>query len=147
MTGLCIHTRQIRKQARRFCEHAWNICEDMGYVFATIVHHKTKSRLSVVRHTPNTLGSVSCGAKAHDFEKSKIENMLQMNLIEPSYWELLSLVDFAPKKDGTLRFCVDYRKINAIKIRNLYPLPRMDTCIDMIVDARVCSALDANSGY
>ena len=44
--------------------------------------------------------------------------------------EWASLADLTPKKDSEIRFCVDYRKLNALKKRDSYPLPRMDECID-----------------
>ena len=50
-----------------------------------------------------------------------------------------------PKPDGTLRFCVDYRRFNAITRR--LPLPRMDECIDFQGEANVFTTLDCNSGY
>lgn len=54
---------------------------------------------------------------------------------------------FAPKKDGTKRFCVDYRRLNALTVRDTYPIPRMDECIDSLGDAKVLTTLDCNAGY
>ncbi len=53
----------------------------------------------------------------------------------------------APKPDGSSRFCVEYRRLNALTKRDPYPIPRMDECVDSLGDAVVFSALDANSGY
>jgi hypothetical protein len=52
-----------------------------------------------------------------------------------------------PKPDGSLRFCVDYRKLNDITVPDTYPLPRMDECIDSQVEAAIFTTLDCNSGY
>jgi Reverse transcriptase (RNA-dependent DNA polymerase)/RNase H-like domain found in reverse transcriptase len=52
-----------------------------------------------------------------------------------------------PKSDGSLRFCVDYRRLNAITVPNTYPLPRMDECIASLGDAAIFTTLDCNSGY
>jgi hypothetical protein len=52
-----------------------------------------------------------------------------------------------PKRDGGMRFCVDYRKLKNLTERDVYPLPRLDECIDSPGDAVVFSTLDANSGY
>jgi len=46
-----------------------------------------------------------------------------------------------------MRFCVDYRQLNEVTVRDVYPLPRMDDCIDILGDAKVFSTLDCNSGY
>lgn len=51
------------------------------------------------------------------------------------------------EKDGTLRFCVDYRRLNALTVRDSYPIPRMDECIDSLADATIFTTLDANSGH
>jgi len=42
---------------------------------------------------------------------------------------------------------VDYRQLNEVTVRDVYPLPRMDDCIDFLGDAKVFSTLDRNSGY
>ncbi len=52
-----------------------------------------------------------------------------------------------PKRDGSARFCVDYRKLNASTIRDAYPIPRMDDCIDSLGEAKIFTTLDCNSGY
>jgi hypothetical protein len=46
-----------------------------------------------------------------------------------------------------MRFCIDYRMLNTVTVRDSYPLPRMDECIDSLGDASVFSTLDCNSGY
>ena len=46
-----------------------------------------------------------------------------------------------------MRFCVGYRKLNAVPVRDSYPLPRMDECIDSLGDATVFTTLDCHSGY
>ena len=47
-----------------------------------------------------------------------------------------------PKKDGTLRFCVDYRLLNVVSKRDSYTLPRMDECIESLGEANVFSTLN-----
>ncbi|EZG42668.1 reverse transcriptase family protein [Gregarina niphandrodes] len=52
-----------------------------------------------------------------------------------------------PKKDGTWRFCVDYRKLSDITVNDKYPLPRIDDMLSALSGARYFSSLDAASGY
>ena len=87
------------------------------------------------------------GPKAREFEKQEIDRMLAEKVIEPSDAEWASPVVFVPKKDGTLRFCVDYRKLNAVTKRDSYPIPRMDECIDSLGEATIFTTLDCNDGY
>jgi len=52
-----------------------------------------------------------------------------------------------PKPDGSVRFCIDYRKLKLVTVKNALPIPRMDECIDSLGDARVYSNMDCNAGY
>lgn len=51
------------------------------------------------------------------------------------------------KKDGTWRFCVDYRRLNAVTKKDVYPLPRIDDAIDCLFAASYFSSIDLRSGY
>jgi hypothetical protein len=73
--------------------------------------------------------------------------MLKAGLIEPATSEWESPVVLITKKDGSIRLCVEYRKINALTLKDSYALPRMDECLDSLGDAIVFSTLDCNSRY
>jgi hypothetical protein len=87
------------------------------------------------------------GSRAREAESAEIQRMLKAGVIEPATAEWASPVVLVPKSDGSLRFCIDYRRLNAITVRDSYPLPRMDECIDSLGDAKIFSTLDCNSGY
>ena len=77
------------------------------------------------------------GLRAREIERSEVDRMLREDVIEAAAEEWASPVVLVPKPDGTLRFCVDYRKLNALTPRDTYPLPRMDECIDSLGDATI----------
>ena len=87
------------------------------------------------------------GPAMRDTVAKEVNKMLNAAVIEPTSTEWASPVVLVPKKDGSLRFCVDYRRLNAKTAADSYLLPRMDDCIDSLGDAAVFTTLDCNSGY
>ena len=73
--------------------------------------------------------------------------MLDQNIIERSVSGWSSSVILVRKKDGSLRFCFDYRRLNEISQKNVYPLPRIDTCLDAMNGAQWFNTVDLSFGY
>ncbi|CAF4962979.1 unnamed protein product, partial [Rotaria socialis] len=56
-------------------------------------------------------------------------------------------ITLQPKKDGSLRFCVDFRELNAVTVRDVYPIPRIDDTLDQLQHAKYFSSMDLRSGF
>ena len=72
---------------------------------------------------------------------------LALGIIRPSSSPAGAGFFFMGKKDGTLRPCIDYRGINAMTVRNRYPLPLMDTMFDLLQGATIFNKLDLRNAY
>ncbi|BHF62235.1 hypothetical protein SprV_0200521600 [Sparganum proliferum] len=81
-----------------------------------------------------------------DLEKM-IQDMLNRSIIRPSSSPWASPIVLVKKKDGTLRLCVDYRRLNSVTKRDSFPPPRIDDTIDALSGAAWFSTLDLASGY
>ena len=76
-----------------------------------------------------------------------IEDMLKKKLIEPSRSPWSSPIVLVRKKDGTIRFCCDYRKLNAVTIKDVYALPRIDDALASLNGNKFFSGLDCFQSY
>ena len=79
--------------------------------------------------------------------KLQLQELLEKGFIHPSVSTWGAPMLFVKKKDGTLRLCVDYRKLNKMIVKNKFPLPRIDDLFDQLKSASVFSKIDLRFGY
>ncbi|CAF1481864.1 unnamed protein product [Rotaria sordida] len=109
---------------------------------------KLKHQINIKEGTrPLNAAPYRCAPSRRKIIGDNINEMLKAGIITPSNSPWSSPVVLAPKKDGTLRFCIDYRKLNAVTIRDAYPIPRIDDTLDALEEAKFISTLDLRSGY
>ena len=76
-----------------------------------------------------------------------IDNMLQQGIIEKASSPWASNIVLVKKKDDNFRCCIDYRQLNNVTVKDAYPLPRIDSCLDAMSEARWFSTFDLRSSY
>ena len=113
-----------------------------GLGCTTVVQHEIKTDgppiRQPVRRLPTALKPVI---------NAEVEKMLQQGVIRPSNSPWSSPIVMVRKKDGSWRFCVDYRKVNLVTCRDAYPLPRIDSTLDTLAGATLFTTLDLATGY
>lgn len=77
----------------------------------------------------------------------QVTELLSQHRIQPSTSPYGSPVLFVQKPDGSLRMCIDFRRLNKITVRNKYPIPRIDDLLDALGSSKVFSTLDLKQGY
>ena len=134
---------RLREQFRRILKKYSRMWDGTLGEINTTVH-----RIELVPDTrPIAQAPYRAGPNARKKEDAEIQKMLAAGVIKPAQSEWASPVLRVPKPDGSMRFCVDYRRFFAVTVKDTYPLPRIDECLDSLGDTKVFYALDAISGY
>jgi len=108
---------------------------------------KVKHHIDVNRNLPIKQRPYRVSQKEEEVIRSEVKQMLENQIIRPSNSPWASPVVLVKKKDGTIRFCVDYRKLNSVTKKDVYPLPRIDDILDKLGKMKYYSSLDLASGY
>ena len=96
---------------------------------------------------PVALAPRRAGLHDREIVFKEVDRMLRHGVIHEAQSEWAAPVIIVEKQDGSPRFCVDYRRLNALTVKDSYPLPRMEDCLDSPGEAKYFSTLDCNSGY
>ncbi len=82
-----------------------------------------------------------------DLERDHIQKLLDANIIQPSASEWAAAPVLVRKKCGAVRYCLDYRKLNGVTIKDRFPLPNINDCLDTLQGNTLFSTLDLAMGY
>ncbi|KAJ8035952.1 hypothetical protein HOLleu_19788 [Holothuria leucospilota] len=118
------------------------------------VFSEKPGRTNLVKHTIRTGDVPPVRQRAYRTSPSmkvevqnQIDKLLADDVIEESQSPWSSPIVMVRKKDKTYRFCVDYRKLNALTIKDSHPLPRTDDTLDSLAGSYYFSTMDLTSGY
>lgn len=109
---------------------------------SAIVHY-----IDTGSHSPVRQRAYRVSSAERQVITEKVDDMLKRDVIRPSQSPWASPVVLVKKKDGSIRFCVDYLRLNKVTRKDVYPLPRIDDALDCLQGAEFFSSLDLRSGY
>ena len=82
-----------------------------------------------------------------DMVESELKDMLENGIVNPSASQWSAPMVLVQKKDGSLRLCVDYRRLNSVSKIDAYPMPQVDELLDRHGKAHFISTMDLTRGY
>ena len=121
--------------------------------FADVLRHKpgltslTEHSIDTGAARPVRLPPYRVPHAYRDSIQQELRDMLDNGIIEPSTSAWSAPIVPVKKKDGSLRLCVDYRRLNTVTPPDAYPMPRIDDLIDRLGGAKYITTLDLAKGY
>lgn len=82
-----------------------------------------------------------------DSVRAIVDDLLKDNIVRPSESPYASQIVLVKRKNGQYRMCVDYRSLNKLTVRDNYPLPLIDDCLDHLADKKYFSLIDLKNGF
>ncbi|CAF3989811.1 unnamed protein product [Rotaria magnacalcarata] len=114
----------------------------------TDISNDQKTQLQqLVKQYPDVFTNKSSRTSKREIIQDNINEILQEEIIALSNSPWASSVLLAAEKDGSLRFCIDYRALNAVTIRDAYPIPKIDDTLDALEEVKFISTIHLRSGY
>jgi len=107
----------------------------------------TKHEVDTGDHRPIKQPPRRTGFEQQRCVEQEVDKMLESGVISPSDSPWASPVVLVRKKDGTIRFCIDFRKLNDVTVKDAYPLPNIEDALSTLAGARYFCTLDLASGY
>ena len=139
----CMHISSVEKEV------LFAVLLEYNDVFS--LHESDMGRTSLTKHKIDTGDSPPVHCPSHRIpraRKAEVRKMLHdmldkgviLNHPSDSHWS--SPIVLAKKKDGSVRFCIDFRKVNSVTWKDAYPLPRIDDTLDTLDGSKLFSTLD-----
>ena len=107
------------------------------------VHHAIETGT----HPPVFTPPYRVSYKDEGIQREEIDKLLKQGVIEESTSPWSSPIVLVRKKDGSVRFCIDFRKLNNITTKDAFPIPRIDDIFDHLAHAEYYTTIDFKSGY
>ncbi|CAF1199612.1 unnamed protein product [Rotaria magnacalcarata] len=112
-------------------------------IIKATIHHAIETGT----HPPIYTSPYRVSYKDEQIQREEIDKLLKHGVIEESTSPWSSPIVLVRKKDGSVRFCVDFRKLNNITTKDAFPMPRIDDIFDHLSQAEYYTTIDFKSGY
>jgi len=133
--------RQFKDMLHRRASTFASSSKDLGFC-PLLLHDVDTGDAAPIKQSPRR-PPLSAG----NAEDEILDEMLCTGVIEPSISEWASPVCMVKKPDGTYRFCIDYKRVNAVSRKDAFPIPDIQDALDSLRGARWFATLDLLSGY
>ena len=133
---------QQKQQVKEILEEFSDVLSGIPNTTNAAIHQIDTGDAQPIRCTPYKIPQ-----RLEEEVNKEIEKMLALGIIRPSTSPWASPVVIVPKPDGTIRFCVDYRKLNEVTRMDAYPIPSMERMIEKIAMAKFITTIDLTKGY
>ncbi|XP_076035252.1 uncharacterized protein LOC143021537 [Oratosquilla oratoria] len=119
-----------------------NIFSDHPHPCSAVEHDIETNGARPIHQRPYRLNAFK-----KEYVREEVQRLQEVGIVEPSSSPWGSPVVLVPKPDGSMRLCIDYRKVNAVTEPDSYPLPRIDDVSDEVGRAQWVTKLDLLQGY
>ena len=131
-----------RRDLKNLIREYLGLFSDIPRKTTMIQHDVELNREAPVKQHPYRLNP-----RKEKLMKEEVKYMMENGIIEPSDSAWASPCVLVGKEDGSVRFCTDYRKVNAMTRADCFPIPRIEDCIDRIGRAKYITKCDLLKGY
>ena len=113
----------------------------------SVVDETVQGAIETGTHSPIHTPPYRVSYKDERVQTDEINKLLKQGVIEESTSPWSSPIVLVRKKDGSVRFCVDFRKLNNVTVKDAFPIPRIDDMFDHLSEAQYYTTIDFKSGY
>lgn len=139
---LCLLSSDEHERLEKFLEEEFSRFSTCARVTQVGQHHIRLTDTTPIKQRHRPLNPAMQAVANRE-----LDEMLEKGVVEPSESPYSSPIVLIPKKDGSYRFCVDYRAINQVSQKDAYPLPQIPAILDKLRDTKYVSSLDLRHGY
>ncbi|CAF3126930.1 unnamed protein product [Rotaria sp. Silwood2] len=138
---------QDPKQRQRLQNILWKHGKLFDLRQPSIIKATVRHAIDTSTHPPIYTPPYRVSYKDEQLQREEIDKLLKQGIIEESVSPWSSPIVLVKKKDGSVRFCIDFRKLNNITTKDAFPMPRIDDIFDHLSQAEYYTTIDFKSGY